>query len=402
MRYQVSTTPRREPWTCRGARSLVFAALAACNVPKDRTPPSANPPPAAEVVGSAVSAPAPGAPTAGEPSHAPDAGPAPLTFRPLALPGATPPVSLDYLAYDRANERVWVPVGDTGSADVLDIATGTFTRVDGFKTGEREVRGKKRAMGPSAASVGDGFVYVGNRATSEVCPVDARKLTLGKCLKLASATDGVAYVALTKEVWVTTPHDRSIAVLDASNPAALGPKTVIRLEGSPEGYAVDDARGLFFTNLEDKDRTLVIDVKTHKLAGVPWKPACGADGPRGIAVEAKHGFVFVACTDHVVVLDGAHDGAMLEKLETDAGVDNIDWLEARRLLFVAAAKGGAAGDGAAKAGRMTVAHVDDEGHVAIRGTGDSPEGARNPVADDSGNAYVGDPANARLLVFPAL
>jgi DNA-binding beta-propeller fold protein YncE len=328
---------------------------------------------------------------AAEPGHAPDSGLTLLTFQPLALPGATPPVSLDYLAYDHANERVWVPVGDTGSADVLDVANGRFTRVDGFKTGEREVRGKKRAMGPSAASAGDGFVYVGNRATSEVCPVDARKLTLGKCLKLPSATDGVAYVAPTKEVWVTTPHDRSIAVLDASNPAVLAQKTVIELDGAPEGYAVDDARGLFFTNLEDKDRTLVIDVKTHKPTGVPWKPGCGSDGPRGIAVEGRHGFVIVACTDHVVVLDGAHDGATLAKLDTGAGVDNIDWLEPRRLLFV----------GAAKAGRLTVAHLDDEGHLTLIATGNTPEGARNPVVDRTGSAYLTDPANARLLVFPA-
>jgi len=198
-------------------------------------------------------------------------------------------------------------------------------------------------------------------------------------------------VAPAKEVWVTTPRDHSIAVLDASKPDVLAPKTLIRLDGAPEGYAVDEGRGLFFTNLEDKDRTLVIDVKTHKPIGVAWKPDCGPDGPRGIAVERQHRFVFVACTDHVVVLDGAHEGGALAKLDTGAGVDNIDWLEGRRLLFV----------GAAKAGRLTVAHVDDDGHVALVATGDSPEGARNPVADANGNAYEADPVNARVLVFPA-
>ena len=36
-------------------------------------------------------------------------------------------------------------------------------------------------------------------------------------------------------------------------------------QGEPEGFAVDDARGLFYTNLEDKDRTLAIDLKTRQI-----------------------------------------------------------------------------------------------------------------------------------------
>jgi hypothetical protein len=72
------------------------------------------------------------------------------------------------------------------------------------------------------------------------------------------------YVAPTKEVWVTTPRDSSLTVLDATTPHTLKPKTVIRTDGEPEGYAVDIARGVLLTNLEDKNRTIAIDLKTHK------------------------------------------------------------------------------------------------------------------------------------------
>jgi DNA-binding beta-propeller fold protein YncE len=306
------------------------------------------------------------------------------------LPGVTAPAALDYLAYDPIHGRVWVPVGNTGSADVLEIASSTFTRVDGFKTAEREIRGKKRMLGPSAVSVGEGFAYVGNRASSEVCPVDASTLALGKCLTLPSATDGVAYVSSAKEVWVTTPRDQSIAVLDASNAGTLKQKTSIKLDGDPEGYAVDVSRGVFFTNLEDKDRTVAIDIKTHKPKAT-WSPGCGAQGPRGIAAEIEHGLVIVACTDHVVVLDGAHGGAAVGQLDTGAGVDNIDWLEARRLLVV----------GAAKAGKLTAAHMDAAGALAVAAVSSTPVGARNAVVDASGNVYEADPQGAQLLVFPS-
>mgnify|MGYP002400852522 CR=1 FL=1 len=295
---------------------------------------------------------------------------------------------MDYIAYEPGHARVWVPVGDTGSVDVFDVAGGTFSRVDGFKTGEREMGGKKRVTGPSAVSIGDGVAYVGNRATSEVCAVDVSTLKLGKCLKVPGGTDGVAYVGAAKEVWVTTPHTQSIAVLDASKPDTLKAKTTIKFEGGPEGYAVDGTRGLFFTNLEDKNKTVAVDVKTHKPKAT-WSLDCGADGPRGIAADVGRGFLYVACTDRVLVLDAAHEGAKLATLDTGAGVDNIDWLEPQRLLYAA---GG-------KAAKLTIARIDDKGQPAVVATGASVEGARNPVADASGNAYLTDTRGAQLLVF---
>jgi DNA-binding beta-propeller fold protein YncE len=312
-----------------------------------------------------------------------------LAFKAVALPAVRATAAVDYIAYEPGRERVWVPIANTGSVDVFDIATRTFTRIDGFTTSELEVKGSKRTMGPSAVSIGDGFAYVGNRATQEVCSVSTSTLTIGMCLKLPSATDGVAYVASAKEVWVTTPRVQAIAVLDASKPDALVSKATVKLDGAPEGYALDDRRGLFFTNLEDRNKTVVIDIKSHKLRAT-WSLDCSSDGPRGIAADAKRAFLYVACTDQVLVLDSARNGAKLAMLDTGGGVDNVDWLEARQLLYVAAGKSAA----------LTVAHVDDRGQLSVVARSATADGARNGVADASGNAYVVDRANARLLVFP--
>jgi hypothetical protein len=309
----------------------------------------------------------------------------------MALPGATAPATLDYLAYEREHSRVWVPVGTTGSVDVFDIRTSTFARIDSFRTAQREVRGQSRTMGPSAVAIGDHAAYIGDRASSEVCAIDTASLKVDTCVTLTSPTDGVVSVPSAKEVWVTTPHDQSIVVLSVAD--ALHPKqaTSIHLDGAPEGYAVDAKRGLFYTNLEDKNQTVVIDIARH-AATASWRLPCGEAGPRGLAADdGERGLVFVACTDRVLVLDGLHGGAMLASIDTGAGVDNIDWLPSRRLLYAAAAK----------AATLTVAHVDSEGKATTVAVGASTQGARNGVVDDSGNAYVADPMNARLLVFPA-
>jgi DNA-binding beta-propeller fold protein YncE len=268
----------------------------------------------------------------------------------VALPGAAAPASLDYIAVDRAAGRVWVPVGNTGSVDVFDIEKGSFTRVDGFATAEREGRNGKRTVGPSAVSLGGGSAYIGNRATNEVCAVDTASLRRGTCVKLTSGTDGVVYAASVKEVWVTTPDVKTLEVLDASHAGTLKPKTKVKLEGEPEGYAVDEKMELFFTNLEDEGSTIVIDMKTHRPIA-RWNAGCGKDGPRGLAFDAARGFLFVACTDHVQVLDTGHDGARLGMLDTGAGVDNLDYLEAKGLLYAAAGKDA----------RISVISVDDQG-----------------------------------------
>src|SRR5262249_50503370 len=169
-----------------------------------------------------------------------------------------------------------------------------------------ERNGRKRIVGPSSAAVGPGVVFVGNRGDSSVCAFDAGTLKKGPCVTLESMPDGVAYVGQAKEVWVTTPRDKSIQVIDAATPRAPKVKTKIAFEGDPEGYAVDDGRGIFYTNLEDKDRTLAVDVKTRKVSKT-WLPACGEDGPKGLALDAKSDLLMVACSDHVMVLHAGHD-----------------------------------------------------------------------------------------------
>ncbi|HEY1586739.1 MAG TPA: hypothetical protein VGH63_13685, partial [Polyangia bacterium] len=267
------------------------------------------------------------------------------SLRSIALPDAPADgVFMDYLAYDRAHHRVWVPAGNTGKVDVVEVPSGTVTHVDGFATKEMQGRRGKRIVGPSSASVGDGVVYVGNRGDSTICAIDAASLQKGACVTLDSMPDGVAWVAATREVWVTTPRDKSITIVDASAPGMLTVKQKMTFEGDPEGYAVDNARGLFYTNLEDKDRTLQIDVKAKTIANT-WLPHCGEDGPKGLALDHAAGFLFVACADKVKVLDTTHEGHELSTLATGDGVDNIDYVEPRHELFA----------GAARAAKLTIA-----------------------------------------------
>ena len=296
------------------------------------------------------------------------------TVRKLRLPGGTDPILMDYIAFDPATKFVWAPAGNTGTVDVVDTAGETIRQIPGFPTTEMGTGSRKRRVGPSSVSIGEGTVYVGNRGDSTICAFDPRTLARGACHHLDSMPDGLAYVAATKEVWVTTPRDKSIRILDADK---LDEKAKLSFDGNPEGFAVDARRQRFYTNLEDKDRTIAISLKTRKTVA-EWKPFCGEEGPHGLRADPEAGRLFVACSARALVLDIAHDGKVLSWIDTGDGADDLDYAPATRLLYV----------GAAKAAQLTIARVDEWGNLSLVATVKTPAGTRNPAVTDKGAVYL--------------
>lgn len=314
----------------------------------------------------------------------------------INLPGAAGSVALDYFAYDRATEKVWVPASNTGSVDVIDEKTDAVSRITGFPTGEIERRGKKITVGPTAASIGNGVVYIGNRGNATLCVIDAKTFTRGECVPASPdrgvTPDGVLYVAATRELWITTRPTlggdpaaaKSLQVFDASDPQRLKWKSKIPLDGLAEGYAVDDDRGLFYTNIEDAGATVAVDVRTRDIVA-KWNP--GSTDLQGLALDTARRFLFVACGDHVVSLDAAHDGKIIDSVQTGAGLDNIDYSADAKLLYAAASQ----------AGTLTIAEVGDDGKFQLKATVPTVKGARGVVAGKGETAYLIDPAEGRIL-----
>jgi DNA-binding beta-propeller fold protein YncE len=309
----------------------------------------------------------------------------------LALPhGDQNGIYMDYIAFDPATGFVWAPAGNTGAIDIVDTATQQVKQIGGQSTKEVELRGRKRVFGPTSVTIGKGVVYVGNRADFNICAFNARSLERGACGHIDSMPDGLAYVASTSEVWVTAPRDKSIRILDA---VTLAEKAKLTFEGNPEGFAVDGKRGRFYTNMEDKDRTLAIDLKSRKTVAT-WNPSCGEDGPHGIRLDEKAGYLFVACSAQAKVLDVGRSGLVLSSIATGDGVDDIDYVPATHLLYV----------GAAKAGNLTIARADKAGHLTLVTQVPTHQGARNGVVVKDGTVYlahsmIGD-LNDLIIVSP--
>jgi hypothetical protein len=225
--------------------------------------------------------------------------------------------------------------------------------------------------------------------------IDAKSLARGECVPVSADSavtpDGVVYVAAAREVWLTlrpkagdSAAAKSLEIFDASDPHHLKPKTRIQLDGLAEGYAVDNQRGLFYTNIEEAGKTIAIDVRSHKVVA-RWNP--GSSDLQGLALDNARRFLFVACGDHVVNIDAGHDGKIIDSITTAAGLDNIDYSGDAKLLYAAASQ----------AATLTVADVDDHGKFHLKATVPTVKGARGVVAGKGETAYLIDPIEGRIL-----
>ncbi len=146
-------------------------------------------------------------------------------------------------------------------------------------------------------------------------------------------------------------------------------------------------RGFFYTNLEDKDRTLRIDIATRTVTAT-WMPECGDAGPRCLLIDPTGKLLMVECPDRVEVLDAGGDGAILSRLETGDGLDSFDYLPDRRFLFLAAGR----------AATLTIARLDESGGLERTAVVPTAPGARNAVVTADGVVFVAVGPEGKVLV----
>src|SRR5215475_4689581 len=64
------------------------------------------------------------------------------TVRTLPLPDrGSGDVSMDYIAFDPATNSLWVPGGNTGAVDIVDVATSQVRQIPNLKTEQVQARG---------------------------------------------------------------------------------------------------------------------------------------------------------------------------------------------------------------------------------------------------------------------
>ena len=91
-------------------------------------------------------------------------------------------------------------------------------------------------------------------------------------------------------------------------------------------------------------------------------------------MDGKRGFVFVACSDHVIVLNANRSGQNMGSVQVGEGIDNIDYSDEAGLVYAAASD----------AAVLVIAKVDKHGKPTTIATVPTVKGARSVVAGSGG------------------
>jgi hypothetical protein len=236
----------------------------------------------------------------------------------IALPGGG---SFDYLTADSAARRLLV--AHSPKIDVFDLDKGE-------KLGT--VEGVDGAHGAVlVADVKRGFATSGKK--NALIVFDASTFKNIQEVKTGEGPDALLYVTSAKEVWTMNHKAGTITCVD---PSSLEVKATIEVGGKLEFPAEYAAKGLVFVNAEDKSFIAAVDVKKHAV--VAKYELAPAEGPTGLAIDAKKGVLFAGCDEKLAVVD-ANTGKVLATPAIGRGCDAVGFDADRGLAFASCGDG---------------------------------------------------------------
>jgi YVTN family beta-propeller protein len=236
----------------------------------------------------------------------------------VAVPGTG---GWDYLTVDEAARRIYI--SHSTQVDVLDADSfaiiGTIPNTPG-------VHGI--AIAPE---FGRGYISAGK--ADAVVPFDLQTLKPLPEIKVGKKPDAIIYEPLSKRIYVMNGDSESITVLNAADGAVVG---TIALGGGPE-FAVSDAKGNLYVNLEEQNETLHIDVNTLKVRD-RW-PLAPCATPTSLSLDKENKRLFVGCRSHHFAVLDADKGKVVFTAPIGDRVDAGAWDPVTQLVYLSTGDG---------------------------------------------------------------
>jgi len=227
----------------------------------------------------------------------------------------------DYVVVDEAGRRVYI--AHSTQVDVLDADSLALLATIPNVTGAHGIA--------IAQEAGRGYATAGK--SDAVVPFDAKTQKASAEIKVGKKPDAIVYEPLTKRIYVMNGDSDSITVLNGADGSVAG---TIDLGGGPE-YGVSDGKGNFYVNLEEKNETLHIDVKSMKV--VHRYPLAPCATPTALAMDIANNRLFVGCrSKHLGVLDAA-TGKLVFTAPIGERVDAAAFDPATKLVYLSTGDG---------------------------------------------------------------
>jgi YVTN family beta-propeller protein len=260
----------------------------------------------------------------------------------------------DYLSVDSRGEHLFVSHGER--VEVLDLKS---LAPAGSIPGTPGVHGIALAE-----DLGRGYVSAG--ATGTIVVFDLKSLARITEIKTEGQNpDAILYEPKSHRVFAFNGRSKDVTAIDARTNQVIGK---IALNAKPE-FAVTDASGHIFVNLEDENSIAKIDPQALSVQSV-WKLK-GCEEPSGLAIDRAHARLFSVCSNRVMEIVDASDGRLVAQLPISANVDGAGFDSAKQMVFASG------GDGT-----LTVIKEETPEKFSVAETPATKVGARTMAVDE--------------------
>ena len=271
------------------------------------------------------------------------------------LPGN---VQWDYLSYEPQSHRLFLTRGD--HVDVFDTQK---KQVVGSIPGTHGVHGV--ALAPELDRA---FVSAGKDNTVSIVELSTLKV-LGT-VPTGQKPDAIVYDPASKRVFAANGADGSLTVIDAVSGKV---QATIAIGGKLE-FAVVDARGSLFVNVEDKGQLAAVDTQSL-VVKARYDLASVCEEPGGLAIDRAGGRLFATCGNQKMLVVDAGSGKILDVVGIGKGSDAALYDPERKLAFSSNGEG-----------NLSVVGQGSDGHYLLLQTLPTARGARtmtlNPLSHE--------------------
>jgi YVTN family beta-propeller protein len=210
----------------------------------------------------------------------------------------------DYVVFDPDSQRVYVAHGDR--ITVVDGQSGAVIgTVEGMPGGTHGV----------AISHATGKGYTDDGKAGVAVEFDLKTLKVVKRIKAESDADGIIFDPMSGHVFVIDGDSGKLTVIDPKTDAVVA--TVDGGGGLEFGDTGNN--GKFYVDGAEKNEVVRVDTATN-LADAHWAmPTCTR--PHGLAIDRAHHRLFASCSNKVMVVMNADNGAVMATLPIGEGSD---------------------------------------------------------------------------------
>lgn len=221
----------------------------------------------------------------------------------------------DYLNVDETYNRLYVSHGD--HVNVLNVHNGDSLGIIPDTKGVHGIA--------FAADLNKGFVSDGG--ANQVTVFDLKTLHVLGTVQTGGNPDAILYDPYSMRIYTCNGRSGNMSIIDPRTDRNVG---TIQLDGKPETPA-SDQKGHLYVNIENKSLIDVVDLHTGKV--IRRYPIAPGESPSGLAIDNKHGILFIGCDNKMMIAMDYHTGKVLKSIPTGAGCDGAGFDPGTGLAF---------------------------------------------------------------------